>query len=48
MIVGPAGEVIAEGGEDEEILIGKIDLDEIDSVRRAIPCLDRIHSTVKI
>lgn len=48
MIVGPAGEVIAEAGEDEEILIGSIDLREIDSVRSAIPCLDRINPAVRI
>ncbi len=48
MIIGPTGEVIAEAGEDEEILIGNIDLREIDSARRAIPCLDRVNPAVRI
>jgi omega-amidase len=48
MIVSPAGEVIAEAGEDEEIIIAQIDLGEIDSVRKAIPCLERINPAVRI
>jgi predicted amidohydrolase len=48
MIVSPAGEVLAEAGEDEEILMGQIDLNQIDSVRNALPCLDRVNPAVRI
>jgi omega-amidase len=43
MIINPYGEVVAEAGEKEEVLVEKIDLEEIESVRHAIPCLDRIN-----
>ena len=43
-----AGEIIAEAGEDEEILSARIDLAEIESVRDAIPCLDRINPAVRM
>lgn len=37
MVVDPWGEIIAEGGEDEEILIAEIDLNLIEEVRNKIP-----------
>ncbi len=37
MIVGPAGEIIAEAGEEEELLLGEIDLDLIQPIRERIP-----------
>lgn len=37
MVINPWGEVIAEGGEDEEILIAEIDLDEVNEARSRIP-----------
>jgi len=40
MIVDPWGNVIVEAGEDEALLTAKIDLDEVDRVRRAIPIFE--------
>ncbi|WP_226087847.1 carbon-nitrogen family hydrolase [Mesobacillus sp. S13] len=37
MVINPWGEVIAEGGDDEEILIAEIDLDEVKDARSKIP-----------
>lgn len=37
LIVNPMGEIVAEGGEGEELLLAEIDLDEIAPVRRRIP-----------
>ncbi|MBT2683620.1 carbon-nitrogen family hydrolase [Bacillus sp. ISL-37] len=37
MIIGPWGDVIAEGGEGEEILLAEIDLDEVKEARGKIP-----------
>jgi predicted amidohydrolase len=48
MIIGPAGEIIAEAGQDEEILLGEIDLNNIEAVRNALPCLDEINPSVRI
>ncbi len=39
MVVGPFGEVLAEGGEGEEILFAEIDLAQVADVRRRIPSL---------
>jgi predicted amidohydrolase len=47
-IIGPTGEVLAEAGEDEEVLMARIDLAEIDAARNAIPCLDRINAAVRM
>lgn len=37
MIIGPWGDVIAEGGEGEEILFAEIDLDQVKEARSKIP-----------
>jgi omega-amidase len=37
MVIGPWGDVIAEGGEGEEILLAEIDLDEVKEARSKIP-----------
>lgn len=37
MIIGPWGEDIAEAGEEETILYGEIDVDQVDKVRETIP-----------
>lgn len=48
MIVDPWGEVVTRAGEGEEVIIGEIDPDRINSVRRELPLLqhrrtDRYH-----
>lgn len=48
LIIDPNGEIVAEAGEEEEILMGYVDLGEIEATRRAIPCLDRINPAVRI
>jgi predicted amidohydrolase len=48
MIVNPTGEVVAAAGHREEVLINEIDLGEIESARKAIPCLDRINPAVRM
>ncbi len=48
MIISPYGEVIAEGGEGEEVVLGSIDISEIASVRQALPCIDRINPVFQI
>ena len=40
MIIDPWGQVIVEGGEDEDLLSAVIDLDEVDRVRRKIPVFE--------
>ncbi|EES72102.1 carbon-nitrogen family hydrolase [Paenibacillus sp. MB22_1] len=40
MIIDPWGEIVAEGGEAEEIVTGSIDLTLVDQVRRRIPVFD--------
>jgi omega-amidase len=37
MIIGPWGDVIAEGGEGEEVLFAEIDLDQVKEARSKIP-----------
>ncbi|RSD28239.1 carbon-nitrogen family hydrolase [Mesobacillus subterraneus] len=37
MVIGPWGDVIAEAGEDEEILTAEIDLDQVKEARSRIP-----------
>ncbi|WP_404456415.1 carbon-nitrogen family hydrolase [Virgibacillus necropolis] len=37
LIIDPWGEVVAEGGETEEIVIGEIDFELVDEVRKRIP-----------
>lgn len=37
MIVAPTGEIVAEAGEDEEIIYANLDLEAVLSVREAIP-----------
>ena len=39
MIIDPWGEIIAEGGSDEEILIADIDLTLVDKVRHSMPAM---------
>lgn len=45
-IIGPTGEMFAEAGEDEEVLLARIDLAEVDAAREALPCLDRINPAI--
>lgn len=40
MIIDPWGEIVAEGGEAEEMVIASIDLTLVDQVRRRIPVFD--------
>ena len=40
MIIDPWGAVIAEGSNQEELLIGEVDLGEISSIRSRIPIFD--------
>lgn len=37
MIIGPWGEIITEGPEEEAIVSGKINIEDVDEVRNAIP-----------
>lgn len=37
MVIGPWGDVIAEAGEDREILVAEIDLDQVKEARSRIP-----------
>jgi predicted amidohydrolase len=39
LIVGPWGEILAEGGEDPGIIAAELDLDEIGAVRARLPSL---------
>jgi predicted amidohydrolase len=39
MIIDPWGEVIAEGGREEDVILGEIDLDRIEVVRNSLPAL---------
>ncbi|MBQ3302659.1 MAG: carbon-nitrogen hydrolase family protein [Eggerthellaceae bacterium] len=38
-VFGPDGTLVAEGGEDEELLVANVDLEEINRVRTATPSL---------
>jgi len=38
LIISARGEVLAEAGPDEAVIVGEIDLAERDRVRREIPC----------
>ncbi|WP_050181975.1 carbon-nitrogen family hydrolase [Domibacillus robiginosus] len=40
IIIGPWGEVIAEAGEAEEMLVGEVDFDAIDEIRSRIPVFE--------
>lgn len=40
MIIDPWGEIVAEGGEEEEIIAGSIDLSVVDDVRARIPVFE--------
>lgn len=40
MIIGPWGEIIAEGGENEELVTGELDIDSIAEIRNRIPVFD--------
>ena len=40
MVIDPWGQVIVEGGEDEDLLSAVIDLEEVDRVRRKIPVFE--------
>ncbi|OLN23668.1 carbon-nitrogen hydrolase [Domibacillus antri] len=40
MIIGPWGEILAEAGEEEELLVGEIDFDAIDEIRKRIPVFE--------
>lgn len=40
LIIDPWGEIVAEGGEEEEIIIGEIDLSLVDDVRSRIPVFE--------
>jgi len=47
-IIGPSGEILAEAGEEETVLTACINLSEIDAIRKAVPCLDRINPAVRM
>ena len=38
LIADPAGEVIVEGGESEELLTGELDFEKLHAMRKLIPC----------
>lgn len=40
LVIDPWGEIIAEGGEEEQIIFATIDLDEVDRVRKKIPVFE--------
>jgi omega-amidase len=40
MVINPWGEVLAEGGESEEIITAAINIGEVDKVRRTIPIFE--------
>jgi omega-amidase len=40
MVIDPWGNILVEGGEEEEILTVEIDLDEVDHVRKKIPVFE--------
>ncbi|UAL49503.1 carbon-nitrogen family hydrolase [Sutcliffiella horikoshii] len=40
MIIDPWGEIVAEAGEDEEIITAEIDLDKVEEVRKRIPIFE--------
>ncbi|MCY4071782.1 MAG: carbon-nitrogen family hydrolase [Chloroflexi bacterium] len=40
MVIDPWGQVLIEGGEDEELLTAEIDLDEVNRVRMKIPVFE--------
>ena len=40
MIIDPRGEIIAEGSEEEELITGTIDLEQINSVQSKMPAFD--------
>ncbi len=40
MVIDPWGQVLIEGGEDEQLLTAEIDLDEVDRVRQSIPVFE--------
>ena len=43
MIVSPTGEIIAEGGSDEQVLIADVDVKAVEAWRRTFPILrDRV------
>ena len=46
MVIDPWGNVIAEGGEEEEILRAEIDLSEVDNVRSMIPIFEDRRPTL--
>lgn len=49
MVVNPWGEVVAEGGEQEETVPAEIDLDLVRSVRERIPVFrDRVPGTYRL
>lgn len=39
VVVGPGGEVLAEAGDDEQVLSVELDVDRVDTVRAAFPVL---------
>ena len=44
LVVDPYGNILAEGGEDEEVIIAEIELDLITEFRKRIPALgDRMN-----
>jgi predicted amidohydrolase len=38
-VVGPFGEVLAEAGDDEEVLVADVDLADVEKARRTFPVL---------
>ena len=40
MIISPWGEIMAEAGEEPELLVTELNLDRVEEVRQQIPCFD--------
>ncbi|WP_338753249.1 carbon-nitrogen family hydrolase [Bacillus sp. FJAT-52991] len=40
MIIDPWGEIIAEAGEAEQLLVGEIDLEKVEEIRKRIPVFE--------
>ena len=48
LVVNPRGEIISEGGEDEEVILTEIDLDEVSRFRKEFPVLDDVNPNLLI
>ena len=39
MIIDPLGEIVAEAGEEPEVLIAELDRERLENARMSLPCL---------